>query len=424
MISSAENTKSKLLLEFEKIRALTEKICEPLEPEDYTIQACEDISPPKWHLAHTTWFYEIFILEAFSKSYQRFYESYYFLFNSYYKSAGPHMKRFNRGVVSRPSYKKILEYRKFVTHATLELIETLSGEQKDEAIRRLELGMNHEQQHQELLITDIKFNLFSNPVMPAYLESSLPTFETVEPLEMIGFEKTIAQIGSDLNQFCFDNETPRHEVLVSAFGLANRLITNKEFLGFIEDDGYQNFELWLSDGWDWVNSENVKAPLYWVKSGNEWFEFTLHGLLPLDLNQPVTHISFFEADAFARWAGKRLPTEFEWELAAKKFFSNDTLEHGLNPARCHFNEHDRESKIRQLMGYTWQWTISGYLPYPGFQPLSGTLGEYNGKFMNAQRVLRGSSCATPPRHSRITYRNFFQSDKRWQFTGLRLAETE
>ncbi|HEY0459983.1 MAG TPA: ergothioneine biosynthesis protein EgtB [Pyrinomonadaceae bacterium] len=388
-------SKSKLDLPafFQAVRAYTEELCAPLETEDYIPQPTVDVSPPKWNIAHTTWFFEEMILKRFAKNYEVFNADFGFLFNSYYNSIGERTRRDNRGDLSRPTVAEVYEYRKYVDRAMDELLAPDLGEEiKDLVI----LGLNHEQQHQELFLSDFKFILSRNPLFPVYRENFAieEKCETTCGGAAVEINEGIYEIGFAGEGFCFDNELGRHKVFLHDFSLNENPVTNAEFLEFIEGGGYRNFNLWHSEGWDWVNQNEVEAPLYWVKRDGEWFNFTLAGLRPVKPDAPVCHVSFYEAAAFADWKGARLPTEFEWEAASAKFD----------------------------FGRRWEWTNSAYLPYPNFKKAAGAVGEYNGKFMINQMVLRGGSVATPAAHSRPTYRNFFHPHLRWQFTGIRLAE--
>ena len=406
---------------FREVRKQTEDICASLEVEDYVVQPMVDVSPPKWHLGHTTWFFETFLLQAFKRDYKPFNALYNFLFNSYYESVGERVKRQKRGDLSRPTVKEVYAYRRAITEAMLNLIETISEADWRECSALIELGINHEQQHQELLLTDIKFILSQNPDKPIYRKAFHQEGIYIEPkmIEIEGGKHCIGYKGTD---FCFDNEQPHHAVWLNDFKLQNRWVTNGEYLEFIEDGGYQDFRHWLSEGWECVQRENWNAPLYWEKHDGEWFEYTLSGMMPLNLNAPVCHISYFEAEAFASWAGKRLPTEAEWEVAATQ--ASYSSDHLFLESNCFHPQ--AISKVKSgfydLLGNVWEWTSSAYLPYPKYKHSSGAIGEYNGKFMINQMVLRGGSVATPETHIRTTYRNFFHTDKRWQFTGMRLAE--
>ena len=376
---------------YSSVRTYTEKLCEPLEIEDYIPQPIVDVSPVKWNIAHTTWFFEEMILKKFVRDYQPFDPNFGFLFNSYYNTIGDRIARDHRGDLSRPTVGRVFEYRKYVDEQMHELL----AETPPDNLRELVvLGLNHEQQHQELLLTDLKYTFSLNPLFPVYRENFAP-IEIVDtaPGDLVEVEAGIYEIGYDGDGFCFDNELARHRVFLEGFSIQSRLVTNREYLEFIEDGGYENPVLWHSDGWDWVNSNDINAPLYWIERDGELFNYTYAGLRKMWPDAPASHISFFEAAAFAEWMGMRLPTEFEWEAASDKF----------------------------NWGLRWEWTNSAYLPYPGFRKSAGAVGEYNGKFMINQMVLRGASVVTPPGHSRSTYRNFFQPHLRWQFTGIRLT---
>ena len=378
---------------YRSVRAYTEKLCEALEIEDYIPQPIEDVSPVKWNIAHTTWFFEEMILKKFASGYQEFDPTYGFLFNSYYNSIGDRIARYKRGDLSRPTVARVFEYRKHVDEKMLELIE---GQEVTPDLKKLVvLGLNHEQQHQELLLTDLKYTFSLNPLFPIYKENYVP-IETVDaaPDEFVDIEAGVYGIGYDGDGFCFDNELNRHRVFLEDFSIQSRLIANKEYLEFIEAGGYRTPTLWHSDGWDWVNANRIERPLYWIERDGELLTYTFAGLRKISPRAPVGHVSYYEAAAFADWKGMRLPTEFEWEAASDKF----------------------------NWGLRWEWTNSAYLPYPGFKRSEGAVGEYNGKFMVNQMVLRGASVVTPPGHSRPTYRNFFQPHLRWQFTGIRLAK--
>ncbi|WP_379551152.1 ergothioneine biosynthesis protein EgtB [Qipengyuania sp. DGS5-3] len=402
--------------QFRATRVLSEALAAPLSDADATIQSMEDASPAKWHLAHTTWFWETFLLREHAADYQLFDADWPFCFNSYYEAEGERINRFARGMLSRPSLDEILAYRAHV-NATMEgLLDDPSHADL------IALGIAHEQQHQELLLTDIKHALFQNPLGPAMWEL-LP--EPAEPAKDIGWHSHpggVAKIGHQDSGFAFDNEGPSHRVLLEPFALANRLVTNAEWDAFIADDGYKTATLWLSDGWAWVKENHITAPLYWRDNQDDPEQFTHAGWQPRDPNAPVTHISYYEAEAFASWAGRRLPTEFEWEAIARGQ-EGDLQAH--DPAKG--NQLDTASAPMprggtSLFGDCWQFTRSAYLPYPRFAPPSGAVGEYNGKFMSGQCVLKGASCATVRGHSRASYRNFFYPHQRWQFTGLRLAK--
>lgn len=409
---------------FKSIRYLTEELCKPLETEDYVVQTIGDVSPPKWHLGHTSWFFETFILQKFKPNYNLFNDTFNFIFNSYYESIGHRVKREKRGILSRPTVKEVYEYRKYINDQIIELIETTNDEIQIQIANIVELGLNHEQQHQELLLTDIK-NIFAcNLLKPVYSKSnSVPALlSKLTKSEYIAFEEGIYKVGHNGNSFAFDNESPRHKVFIKGFILQNRLVTNGEYLEFIEDGGYFDHRLWLSDGWEIVHHENWTCPLYWEKRDNKWFNMTLSGMQKLNLYEPVCHISYYEADAYSKWSNKRLPTEWEWEVAASVFTGENKNDNFLENKYFHpIPLQKSERKLQQMFGNVWEWTQSAYLAYPGYNQPNGVFGEYNGKFMSNQMVLRGGSCVTPINHIRVSYRNFLQCDKRWQFTGLRLA---
>jgi ergothioneine biosynthesis protein EgtB len=400
-----------------RVRRSTTDLCRTLEPEDFVVQSMPSVSPAKWHLAHTTWFFEQFLLARTYPDYKVFDERYDYLFNSYYQTKGAMHPRDQRGLLARPGVSAIKAYREYVDDHMLRLIEL----EDDEQLRFLvELGLNHEQQHQELLLTDIKHVFFINPLKPSFVEAEFKSrLDPLPELSFVDFAGGIREIGADGADFCFDNETPRHQVLLQDYQLADRLVANAEFREFIADGGYSRSALWLADGWAWREAEQIERPLYWSE-GLET-EFTLSGMQDIDNDSPVCHISYYEADAYARWAGARLPTEAEWETAANVPVDGNFVESGiLHPQPVIEGE---SYELQQLFGDTWEWTASSYAPYPGFAPLEGSLGEYNGKFMCNQMVCRGGSCATPANHVRSTYRNFFYPYERWQFFGLRLART-
>lgn len=376
---------------FLETRKDSETICQPLEIEDYVVQPVVDVSPPKWHLGHTTWFFEEFILKPHAPDYQEFDADFSFVFNSYYETVGKRVVRSDRGNLSRPSVKQVYEYRNYVTQG----IKTLFGSDQKAALNDLlEIGIHHEKQHQELLLTDIKYILGNNPLLPVYSEHFEDHPVETHTQDWISMEEGVYGIGHDSDTFCYDNELGRHKVYLAPYQISNTLVTNGDYLEFIEAGGYQRFDIWHAEGWDWVNQNQVAAPLYWHKIDGAWWHYTAKGLQKLDSKAPLTHISYFEAFAFAQWKGCRLPTEFEWE-AAQQYFP---------------------------WGKRWEWTESAYLPYPNYTKADGALGEYNGKFMVSQKVLRGGSVATPAKHTRPTYRNFFHPQLRWQFTGLRLVK--
>ena len=405
---------SQLNATFQSVRTRTTALCDHLEPEDYVIQSMPDVSPVKWHLAHTTWFFEQFILVPFLDGYQCFDEGYHYLFNSYYYTAGSMHPRPQRGLLSRPLVREILQYREHVDEAMGRLLE--AGPEDPEISDRLALGINHEQQHQELLLTDIKHVFSCNPALPP-VNPELPCPAPHAPTELLFLDRPggMFDIGANMEGFCFDNETPRHQALLQDHSIGSRLVTNGEYLEFIRDKAYENPALWLSDGWSAINQHGWNRPLYW--SQDLASEFTLGGLRELDRNAPVAHVSYYEADAFARWSGCRLPTEFEWEIAAsRQAVAGNLLETGFwQPAAA-------DEANSQLYGDAWEWTSSPYSPYPGFKPLAGSLGEYNGKFMCNQLTVRGGSCVTASSHIRASYRSFFYPDARWQFLGFRLAK--
>lgn len=410
---------------YEQVRARTEALVEPLSAEDQVIQSMPDVSPSKWHLAHTTWFFETFLLEPFWPSYTSFDPHFGFLFNSYYEAVGPRHARPRRGLLSRPSLERVREYRRAVDGRMRELLGSVDEGALEEVARRVELGLNHEEQHQELLLMDIKHVLAQNPTRPVYRPR--PTTSGAARVEgapgWLGFDGGLVEVGFEGDGFCFDNETPRHRVFLEPFALADRVVTNREWLTFVEDGGYRDHACWLSDGWAWVQAEGVEAPLYWLREDGEFLEHTLAGTTPLELDAPVVHVSYYEADAYARWAGARLPTEAEWEHAATRAASPRAEGQFLESGRLHpAPVSGEDGGLRGALGDVWEWTSSAYAPYPGFRPLPGALGEYNGKFMCNQQVLRGGSCVTPRAHARLSYRNFFYPHQRWAFKGLRLAQ--
>lgn len=382
---------NELLREYERVRAYTAELCAPLATEDYIPQPIVDVSPPKWNIAHTTWFFETMILKEFVADYSEFDPNYAFLFNSYYNTLGDRTRRDNRGDLSRPTVEEVYKYR---AHVDAAMAELLSADVSRAVAELVVLGLNHEQQHQELFLADFKYILGQNPIFPVYLDDY--AIEETPDARIGGaaeIKEGVYEIGYQGDGFCFDNELARHKVYLNDFTIAHDLVTNLDYLEFVDSGGYRNFNLWHAEGWDWVNQNEIEAPLYWQKRGGEWFTFTLGGLRPLAFDAPVCHVSFYEAAAFAEWKGARLPTEFEWEAASG-----------------HFD-----------FGLRWEWTNSAYLPYPGFSKAPGAVGEYNGKFMVNQMVLRGASVATPAEHSRPSYRNFFHPHLSWQFTGIRLA---
>ncbi|MBX3459444.1 MAG: ergothioneine biosynthesis protein EgtB [Planctomycetes bacterium] len=392
--------RTQLAQRYAATRAATEALCKPLCTEDYVPQPMADVSPPRWHLGHTTWFFERFVLSEFAAGYKPFHADYGYLFNSYYNLVGERTQRSRRGVHTRPTVAQVHEYRHAIDALVLEL---LRGSSEAGLASVLELGLNHEQQHQELLLADIKNILWQPPMFPVYSAATPPRCEAPRG-EWYAIDGGRVRVGHAQTGFAYDNEGPAHDVLLRPFRVCADMVTNAQWLAFMRDGGYRRPQLWLADGWDFVSGQGIIAPLYWV---DESRTYSLHGVIELDPNAPVAHISYYEAEAFARWAGKRLPTEFEWEHAARVLGARQ--EHTTDRNHDFFNT-------------LWQWSQSAYVPYPGFKPVQGPLGEYNGKFMVNQMVLRGSSVATPRGHSRVTYRNFWHPDKRWQFTGLRLAE--
>jgi ergothioneine biosynthesis protein EgtB len=383
---------AEIITYFKKTRERTEEICAGLVTEDYSIQPIVDVSPPKWHLAHSTWFFEQFVLSEFVKGYSVFHPDYAFYFNSYYNNIGDRVLRPNRGLMTRPTVKEVYAYRQYVTNALLNFLSE-QREISNDLKKLIELGLNHEEQHQELLAYDIKYILGNQPSFPVYTEQ-FDLLQIANTKKWAKIEEGLYTIGHASNQFCFDNELAQHKVYLNEFEIAQELVTNADYIEFIEAGGYKDFNLWHADGWDFIQQNNIKSPLYWHRKNNDWFSYHFQGLQPVQLELPVAHISFYEAAAYAAWKGLRLPTEFEWEIAASQ----------LN------------------WGQLWEWTNSAYLPYPGFKKAKGAIGEYNGKFMVNQHVLRGGSVATAQGHTRNTYRNFFHPSLRWMFSGIRLAK--
>jgi ergothioneine biosynthesis protein EgtB len=407
------------LARYSAIRALTEQLAAPLGPEDQCVQSMPDASPTKWHLAHTSWFFETFLLARHLSGYEPFSPSFAYLFNSYYEAVGPQFLRPHRGMLTRPPVAEILAYRRHVDEAMLRLFETAGAAERAEFEDVAELGLHHEQQHQELILTDIKHAFSCNPLLPNYAPRRAEPSTAAPPLTWIDYVGGVIPIGHSKPTFAFDNECPRHLVLLRPYRLASRLITCGEYLAFMEDGGYSRPEFWLSDGWAAVQSQRWEAPLYWLRSDSGWNVFTLNGLKPMDADEPVVHVSFYEAAAYATWVRKRLATEFEWEAAAS---SEPVTGNFLDPVRPHPKPARVTGSMTQMYGDAWEWTRSSYDPYPGFRPFKGNAAEYNGKFMCGQMVLRGGSAATPAGHIRPTYRNFFPPSARWQFSGIRLAE--
>lgn len=380
-----------LLKKYKEVRKYTEEICKPLQTEDYVVQPIVDVSPPKWHIGHVTWFFETFVLKPNMKDYKEFDANYNYVFNSYYENAGARVIRTDRGNLSRPTVADIYNYRKHVDEAMSQFLQNPVSKEVEDL---LVIGFNHEQQHQELLMTDIKYILGNNPLFPAYNKQSDSKPTKKADVDFVKIKEGIYEIGFEGEGFSFDNELNRHKVFLNDFSISKNLVNNEEYLEFMKAGGYNNFNFWHSDGWAWVRETKTESPMYWYYIGDQWKNYTLEGLKPVDRNEPVCHINFYEASAYASWKGMRLPTEFEWEIAAPQFD----------------------------WGRRWEWTESAYLPYPGFSKAPGAIGEYNGKFMVNQQVLRGASDVTTPGHSRITYRNFFQPNLRWQYTGIRLAQ--
>ncbi len=385
------STSQALLTQYTTIRRYTESLCEPLEVEDYVVQPVAHVSPPKWHLGHTTWFFETFILKPYAAGYSVFNNQYNYVFNSYYETVGARVVRTDRGNLSRPSVADVYHYRTYVDEQMEAFLN--QGMLTEAVAELLVLGLHHEQQHQELLLTDIKYILGHNPLFPHYIDELKPEKIPMEELVMLQIPQGQYEIGFRGSGFCYDNELGRHTTYLQEFAIANRLVTNGEYLDFIEDGGYRDFRYWHSEGWDWVKMQQAEAPLYWYLIDGQRMYYTLRGLQQIDLAAPVCHVNFYEASAYAAWKGMRLPTEAEWEVASSRF----------------------------EWGERWEWTGSAYLPYPGFKKAAGAVGEYNGKFMVNQMVLRGASVGTSPGHSRPTYRNFFHAEHQWQFTGIRLC---
>ncbi len=441
-----------LINTFKKVRYTTDQLCEPLSTEDFVVQSMPDASPAKWHLAHSTWFFETFLLMEHQPDYERFNANYSFLFNSYYNALGERHCRGRRGMLTRPTVRETFAYRRYVNRQIIRLLETSNLDKLQTVAPLLVLGINHEQQHQELLLTDIKHLFAMNPLRPVYRQSRVLTSRLPLPLQWKKFLGGPCCIGHDGKEFAFDNEGPRHECFLRPFEIGSRLITNEEYLTFMQDGGYDRAELWLADGWDLLKANSTKAPAYWQYLDGQWLNMTLAGLRPVDPSEPVSHVNYFEASAFAEWSSARLPTEVEWEVAAfEQSRDGNFLETGLyqpvssgNPApeksvgtssdsgmfKSSSGSNNRGNldalqsddwPVAQMFGDLWEWTRSSYSAYPGYKAAAGALGEYNGKFMCNQFVLRGGSCATPRSHIRLTYRNFFPPTASWQFTGIRLA---
>ncbi|WP_109832708.1 ergothioneine biosynthesis protein EgtB [Reichenbachiella versicolor] len=409
-----------LLFRYHQIRLQSELICEPLEPEDYVVQPIVDVSPPKWHLGHTTWFFEQMLLVPFMPDYKLFHPEYNYVFNSYYETVGNRVLRTNRGNLSKPSVVDIYSYRKYVDKCMKDFIENINL--STELLNIIEIGLQHEQQHQELLYYDIKYILGNNPLFPKYREeSNNKNLSSATPLGFLDVSEGIYKVGHNSDGFCFDNEKGHHSVFLHDYIIGDRLITNAEFLEFIQDGGYQDFRHWYSEAWEWVKTNDKKAPFHWHNMDGVWYNYTMHGLKKVNLDTPVAHVSQFEAAAFAKWKGMRLPTEFEWEVACG-------IHQPSIPVSANLSDMDTFEPIQptegnyQFYGDLWEWTSSAYTAYPYYEAPEGALGEYNGKFMTNQMVLKGGSYATPRNHIRPTYRNFFHPHLNWQFTGIRLAK--
>lgn len=400
---------------YRNVRSRTMDLVKPLSRDDFMVQSVPQASPPKWHLAHTTWFFDRFVLRRYAKSWKVPDENFDFLFNSYYETLGPYLEKISRNNLSRPSLEEVYDYRQAVDETLLNVIN--ENPEDEDLIQLVELGINHEEQHQELLLMDIKINYYVSPYRPQYTDMTTESYES--EMRFIRMDGGISEVGYGREDFSFDNERPRHSIIISPYKISSRPVNNGEFIRFIEDGGYERPELWLSDGWEYIRKSRRKIPFYWSKDGDQYKIFKLSGLQNLNESEPVVHVSYYEADAYARWSGFRLPTEFEWEKFVESFEEcvrgNFMEERSLHPV-CFSKD-----GVPQISGAAWEWTSSPYIPYPGYRPYKGNLGEYNGKFMNNQYVLRGGSAVTPRRHYRNTYRNFYHPDSCWQFSGLRLA---
>ncbi len=419
---TSTQTPESLLEQYQEVRSFSEKLCKPLTIEDYVVQSMEDVSPTKWHLAHTTWFFENFVLASQDVPYQWACPEYSYLFNSYYIQAGARYSRPRRGLITRPGVQEVFEYRQRIDERIITLLKEVNQPALGELLPIIEIGIHHEQQHQELIVSDIKHVFSFNPLYPVYKETEAGSSQDVPEIAWVSFEEGIHRIGHDGNGFCFDSEMPCHRHFLESFQVANRLITNGEYIQFIDDGGYREPTLWLSEGWHTVEELGWKAPLYWREIDGEWHNFTLDGMRKVDPSEPVCHLSYYEAEAFARWADARLPSEAEWETASAGVPLQGNF---VDSERYHpkpVEAQESSGLPLQMFGDVWEWTYSPYIGYPGYKPVEGALGEYNGKFMCNQMVLRGGSCVTSHSHIRRTYRNFFPNSARWQFTGIRLAK--
>lgn len=412
----------KLSARFNEVRKQTMTLAAPVSPEEAQVQTMETVSPTKWHLAHTCWFYEVFLLRDFMRRYENFNEQFHYILNSYYEAEGARTARGRRGLVTHPKLDEVLEYRKYVDEAVNRLIDSIDDNgDRDTIAAIINLGCHHEEQHQELILTDIKHVLHASPLGPAYQQPRPRERSEAIPLNWVEFEEGLVEIGHDGHGFAYDCEAPRHKTYLYPYALANRLVTNGEFAEFIEDGGYNDPDYWLSDGWAWVTAGRRRAPMYWrAKDGGGWQQFTLHGYEDIDPAEPVCHLAYYEADAYAKWAGARLPTEAELEHALQK--ADLSSVNDLSTGRLHPLPAGKGEGVLQLAGDVWEWTASPFIPYPGFRPVPGAIGEYNGKFMCNQFVLKGGSCLTPENHWRPTYRNFFYPHDQWQMNGFRLAK--
>ncbi len=414
--ATSKHAGATLLDDLLRVRAQTVALCDPLSAEDCVVQSASEASPAKWHLAHTTWFFETFVLQPFVGGYKPFHPDFAYLFNSYYESVGSFHSRRHRGLLTRPTLAEVLDYRSHIDQQLETLLTDCDHSNADEIAARCTLGLNHEQQHQELLLTDIKHLFWCNPLRPAYRAPTDEAATREAPLQWLSFPAGVYETGHSGGAFAFDNELPRHREYLEPFRIASRPVSSGEFMKFIADDGYGTPTLWLSDGWQAVRERGWSAPLYWEQRDQQWWQMTLSGMRRVNASEPVCHVSYYEADAFARWSGKRLPSESEWEIAANQHPTDGNF---MEDNRLHPRPQINEATF---FGDVWEWTASAYSPYPGYTPSAGALGEYNGKFMINQQVLRGGSCVTPRSHIRASYRNFFYPHDRWQFKGLRLAD--